>query len=137
MIQGVQDRTRSAIASMQSGTSTVEQGVVTTNQAGQALQRIIGMAEQVERMITQIAIAATQQAVAANESSSSLDAIHCLSHDNLGEIASTVTGIESLRATAVTLKKQVESFRLQAEPTSGKEIGPARRQAPLAPLRSL
>ncbi len=49
MIQGIQDRTRIAIASMQSGTGTVEQGVITTTQAGEALERIIGMAEQVDR----------------------------------------------------------------------------------------
>ena len=38
MIQGIQDRTRTAIASMESGTGTVEQGVATTNQAGESLQ---------------------------------------------------------------------------------------------------
>ena len=59
MIQGIQDRTRTAIASMQAAQGTVEQGVVTTNQAGEALERIIGMAERVDRMIAQIAIAAS------------------------------------------------------------------------------
>ena len=32
MIQGIQDRTHTAIASMESGTGTVEQGVATTHQ---------------------------------------------------------------------------------------------------------
>src|ERR1017187_598941 len=52
MIQGIQDRTNTAIASMASGTVTVQQGVVTTNRAGEALERIIGIAERVDRMIT-------------------------------------------------------------------------------------
>ena len=112
MIQGIQDRTRIAIASMAAGTVTVEQGVVTTNQAGEALERIIGMAERVDRMITQIAIAASQQAAAADQSSSSLDSIHTLSHENLTEMATTAAGIEALRATATTLERQVERFRL-------------------------
>jgi methyl-accepting chemotaxis protein len=116
MIQGIQDRTRSAIASMESGTGTVEQGVVTTTQAGEALERIIGMAERVDRMITQIAIAASQQAVAADQSSASLDAIHSLSHDNLTEMATTAAGIESLRTTAVTLEQQVDRFSLKSAP---------------------
>jgi methyl-accepting chemotaxis protein len=116
MIQGIQDRTRTAIASMQSGTGTVEQGVVTTNQAGEALERIIGMAERVDRMITQIAIAASQQAVAADQSSASLDAIHSLSHENLSEMATTAAGIESLRTTAVTLEQQVDRFSLKSTP---------------------
>ena len=42
MIGEIQERTRTAIASMQSGTGTVREGVVTTTQAGEALERIIG-----------------------------------------------------------------------------------------------
>jgi methyl-accepting chemotaxis protein len=117
MIQAVQARTHSAIASMAAGNVTVGQGVVTTNQAGEALERIIGMAERVERMITQIAIAASQQAAAADQSSSSLDSIHILSHQNLAEIATTAAGIEALRLTAATLESQVERFRLDTPPT--------------------
>jgi methyl-accepting chemotaxis protein len=116
MIQGIQDRTRTAIASMESGTGTVQQGVITTTQAGEALERIIGMAERVDRMITQIAIAASQQAAAADQSSASLDAIHSLSHENLTEMATTAAGIESLRTTAVTLEQQVDRFSLKSAP---------------------
>jgi methyl-accepting chemotaxis protein len=112
MIQGIQDRTRDAIAGMTAGNVTVQQGVVTTTQAGEALERIIGMAERVERMVTQIAIAASQQAAAADQSSSSLDSIHTLSHENLAEMATTTAGIETLRVTAATLERQVERFRL-------------------------
>jgi methyl-accepting chemotaxis protein len=118
MIKGVQDRTLTAIASMESGTGTVEQGVITTNQAGEALERIIGMAERVDRMITQIAIAASQQAIAADQSSASLDEIHSLSHENLSEMATTAAGIESLRTTAVALEQQVDRFSLKTFPHS-------------------
>ena len=112
MIQGIQDRTRTAIASMASGNSTVQQGVITTNQAGEALERIIGIAERVDRMIAQIAIADSQQAAAADQSSCSLDSIHTLSDDNLSEMTTTTAGIESLRATAAALEDQVDSFLL-------------------------
>jgi methyl-accepting chemotaxis protein len=114
MIQGIQDRTRTAIASMESGTETVQQGVITTTQAGEALEKIIGMAERVDRMIAQIAIAASQQAAAADQSSASLDSIHSLSHENLTEMATTAAGIESLRTTAVALEQQVDRFSLQS-----------------------
>jgi methyl-accepting chemotaxis protein len=101
---------------MRSGNATVEQGVATTHQAGEALERIIGMAERVERMITQIAIAAGQQAIAADQSSASLDSIHMLSNENLAELATTTAGIEQLQLTAVTLQTQVERFRLNLAP---------------------
>ena len=112
MIQGIQDRTRTAIASMASGTGTVQEGVVTTNKAGEALERIIGMAERVDRMITQIAIAASQQATAADQSSASLDSIHSLSNENLAEMSTTKAGIDSLRGTVVRLEKQVDRFQV-------------------------
>lgn len=115
MIQEIQDRTRVAIASMESGTGTVTQAVQTTNQAGEALELIIGMAERVDKMIAQIAIAASQQAAAADQSSASLDSIHSLTHENLIEMATTAEGIESLRSTAVTLEEQVDRFQLQSE----------------------
>jgi methyl-accepting chemotaxis protein len=118
MIQGIQDRTLTAIASMESGTGTVQQGVITTNQAGEALERIIGMAERVDRMIAQIAIAASQQTAAADQSSASLHSIHSLSHENLTEMATTAAGIESLRSTAVTLEQQVDRFSLRSAPDS-------------------
>jgi methyl-accepting chemotaxis protein len=132
MIQGIQNRTRTAIASMTSGTLTVEQGVVTTNQAGEALERIIEMAERVDRMIAQIAIAASQQAASADQSSSSLHSIHDLSHENLTEMATTTAGIESLRATAAALERQVDRFRLRApQPTfEARRASPARRALP-------
>lgn len=114
MIQEIQDRTRVAISSMESGTGTVQQGVLTTNQAGEALERIIGMAERVDKMITQIAIAASQQAAAADQSSASLDSIHSLSNENLAGMATTASGIESLRTTTVTLEEQVDRFRLRS-----------------------
>ena len=133
MIQGIQDRTRTAIASMASGTETVNQGVVTTSQAGEALERIIGMAERVDRMITQIAIAASQQAVAADQSSASLDSIHSLSHDNLTEMATTATGIESLRSTAVALEKQVDRFHLETAVRSPRRASEPIRTTAYAP----
>ena len=132
MIQEIQDRTKSAIASMAAGTGIVQEGVVTTTQAGEALERIIGMAERVDRMITQIAIAASQQAEAADQSSSSLDSIHTLSQENLSEMATTTSGIEHLRAIATSLEQQVERFRID-EPQPGfspKRASPRLRTLP-------
>jgi len=114
MIGGIQARTRIAIASMEQGTGTVKKGMETTTQAGEALERIIGMAERVDRMIAQIAIAAAQQAMAADQSSASLDSIHSLSNENVSEMATTAAGIETLRGTAVTLERQVDRFQVQA-----------------------
>ena len=119
MIGAVQDRIRSLMINSSQGTATVERGLKTTSQAGDALERIIGMAEQVDRMITQIAIAAAQQAMAADQSSASLDSIHSLSNDNVHEMATTAAGIETLRGSAVHLERQVDRFQTLASSSRG------------------
>jgi len=108
MILGIQQRTGAAMEEMVSGTKIVSGGMATTMQAGESLEKIIGMAERVDRMIAQIAIATAQQAAAADQSSASLDAIHALSGENLSEMATTAQGIEALREAAVAMERQVE-----------------------------
>src|SRR5215469_15071020 len=73
------------LTQMDAGTWTVNQGVETTNCAGEALKRIIQMADQVDSMIAQIA-AAMQQAAAARQSSESVDAINQLGEENAASI---------------------------------------------------
>jgi methyl-accepting chemotaxis protein len=113
MIRGVQQRTRTAIENMAGGRDAVTAGMETTQQAGDALERIIGMAEQVDRMIAQIAIAASQQAAAANQSSASLDEIHSLSSENVKDMAATADGIEDLRRTAEAMDRQLGRFGME------------------------
>ena len=93
MIQGIQNRTRSAIAAWPRATSPSSRVSSPPNRQARPSTRIIGMAERVDRTIAQIAIAASQQAAAANQSISALDAIHTLSHENLTDMATTTTGI--------------------------------------------
>ena len=91
------------------------------------------MTERVDRMIAQIAIAASQQAASADQSSSSLDSIHTLSHENLSEMATTTAGIEGLRATASALEHQVDRFRLntpQPPAVTAKFAPPTHRALP-------
>ena len=96
------------MAEVESGTKIAAEGSAATKLAGAALERIIGMAERVDRMIAQIAIATAQQAAAADQSSASLDAIHALSGENLEEMATTAQGVEALRGAAVAMERQVE-----------------------------
>ena len=112
MIRGIQERTGQAVASMSEGTETVAAGMVTTGSAGEALEKIIGMVEQVDRMIAQIAIASQQQSQSAKESSSSLSSIYQLGSENLSAMSLSVAGAEALRNSALNLERQIEHFRI-------------------------
>jgi len=118
-IRGIQQRTGEAVASMAEGTKTVAAGMATTGQAGAALEEIIGMAEQVDKMIAQIAVAAVQQTTAANESSLALHSIHRLGSENLIAMSSTVANAGALRNSAVDLERQIEQFQIGEESSAG------------------
>lgn len=112
MIRGIQERTGQAVASMSEGTETVAAGMVTTGSAGEALEKIIGMVEQVDRMIAQIAIASEQQSTSASNSSSALNSIYQLGSENLSAMSLSVAGAEALRNSALDLEQQIEHFRI-------------------------
>jgi methyl-accepting chemotaxis protein len=92
----------------------VEAGMTTTSRAGDALEKIIGMAEQVDKMIAQIAVSSQQQTSTASHSSSSLHSIYQLGSENLTAMSNSVTSAELLSNSAQDLKKQIEKFRLDA-----------------------
>ena len=130
MIRGIQERTGVAVASMAEGTATVEAGMVTTGRAGEALERIIGMAESVDKMISQIAVAAQQQTSTADDSSLALHSIHRLGSENLAAMVSSVGSASELRSSAVDLERQIERFHIHAGngAVSGETRGATRQQ---------
>jgi methyl-accepting chemotaxis protein len=112
MIHGIQERTGHAVASMSEGTEIVAAGVVTTGSAGEALEKIIGMVDQVDRMIAQIAIASQQQSSSAGNSSSALNSIYQLGNENLRAMNLSAAGADALRNSALDLEQQMERFRI-------------------------
>ena len=113
MIQGIQVHTRSAVEAMESGTTTVNEGVETTTRAGEALQRIIHMADQVDSMIAQIAAAAMQQSEAARQSSANVDIINRLGEENAASIPESNAIVNSVQSGAQRLQEHIANFRLE------------------------
>lgn len=113
MIQGIQVHTREAVEAMEAGTATVNEGVEINHKAGEALNRIIQMAEQVDSMIAQIATASMQQAEAARQSSESVDAINQLGEESAASIPATNAIVESVGQGARRLEEHIGKFRLE------------------------
>jgi methyl-accepting chemotaxis protein len=134
-IHGIQERTRTAVAGMAEGTATVEAGMITTGRAGEALDQIIGMAEQVDKMIAQIAVAAVQQTFTANESSLSLHSISRLGSENLIAMSSSVASAGALRNSAVDLERQIERFQIGEEHSAEDDRRDSRRDSSMSSPR--
>ena len=113
MIEGIRMHTRSAVEAMEGGTATVNEGVETTTRAGEALQRIIHMADQVDGMIAQIAAAAMQQSEAARQSSANVDIINRLGEENAAAIPESNAIVTSVQTGARRLQEHIANFRLE------------------------
>ena len=113
MIQGIQVHTRSAVDAMETGTATVNEGVETTTRAGEALQRIIHMADQVDNMIAQIAAASMQQSEAARQSSANVDIINRLGEENAASIPESNAIVNSVQTGAKRLQEHIANFKLE------------------------
>jgi methyl-accepting chemotaxis protein len=115
MVRGIQERTKNAVASMAEGTKSVATGIVTTSRAGEALETIIGMAEQADAMIAHIAVASVQQSATAEGSSSALSSIYRIGSENLTEMSASVLTADFLRDSALELEQQIERFNIGSD----------------------
>jgi methyl-accepting chemotaxis protein len=127
MIEGIRAHTLSAVDAMEAGTATVNEGVETTTRAGEALQRIIHMADQVDGMIAQIAAASMQQSEAARQSSANVDIINRLGEENAASIPESNAIVNSVQSGAKRLQEHIARFRLEEDRAAARKAYPAQR----------
>jgi len=112
MIKTVQEGTKAAVKSMQIGSQQVEEGVTSTARAGDSLQQIIKMSDDVGSMITHIATAATQQSAATEEVNQNMDQIAQLTKESAVAAQQSAKSCQALSDLALALQTMVGSFKL-------------------------
>src|SRR5579872_2559720 len=112
MIKNIQDETKIAVTAMEGGTKEVEEGVVSTGQAGDALKEIIHMSDEVGEMITHIATAATEQSSASEEINNNMEQIAKLVRESATGAQQSAKACQDLSGLALDLQKTVSNFRL-------------------------
>lgn len=113
MIRTVQQETTAAVTAMEDGTRQVEQGVLTTGRAGDALNQIIHVSEEVGEMITHIAAAATEQSSATEEINRNMEHIAKLVKESAVGAQQSAQACHDLSDLALDLQKLVSNFRLE------------------------
>lgn len=113
MIKNIQDETKTAVSAMEQGTKQVEEGVMSTAQAGDALKEIIMMADQVGEMITHIATAATEQSSASEQVNNNMDEIAKLVKESATGAQQSAKACQDLSGLALDLQKMVSNFKLE------------------------
>jgi methyl-accepting chemotaxis protein len=103
---------RNTAQAMNQGKQDVEAGVAGSRQAGEALERIIGMATKVGDMVTQIATAATEQSSATDEIQNSAQRIAEMATDSSDAANKSASACEQLSSLALRLQEIVGFFRV-------------------------
>ena len=110
MIRTVQQETRNAVETMQSGKTQVNNGVEITSQAGLVLDEIIQAAAKAGEMISQIAGTAAQQSNAVAEATSSIEQTSRISAESKVGAEKAARACDRLRELAERLQSTLFNF---------------------------
>jgi methyl-accepting chemotaxis protein len=123
MIQSIQ--TGRTVSAMQQGMKQVEEGVTSTSSAGDSLQEIIRMSEQIGKMIAQIATAASQQSSTTEQVNRRMDQIARLVNESARGTQSSAKACQELSELAMELQTMVGNFKLEDQSAGNvaREVG--------------
>ncbi|MBG0775595.1 MAG: heme NO-binding domain-containing protein [Desulfovibrionaceae bacterium] len=108
-VQTIQASSRQAMDSMQTTERQVRESTDLANQAGEALQGIMGNIEDMVMRVTQIATAAEQQSAAAEEINQSIEEIAAIAHEadeGAQQSAEATRGLAQLSQDLLTLSQE-------------------------------
>jgi methyl-accepting chemotaxis protein len=112
MIRNIQLETKTAAAAMEAGSKVVESGVESTTRAGDSLQGIIKMSEQVGDMVTQTATAANQQSATTEQINNNIEEIARIASSTESGVHQTADSLRGLSELALNLRQLVGQFCL-------------------------
>ena len=112
MIRQIQKDTRSAVSSMEQGTSQVGQGVALANKTGEALANIHSMINATAGMIQQIANATEEQSTATRQIASDLESMTQTTRQTTRGVFQSAKACHVLRVMAGDLQKLLGSFKV-------------------------
>lgn len=112
MIRQIQKDTRSAVSSMDQGTSQVGQGVALANKTGEALANIHSMINATAGMIQQIANATEEQSTATRQIASDLESMTQTTRQTTSGVFQSAKACHELRLLAGDLQNLVGSIKV-------------------------
>jgi methyl-accepting chemotaxis protein len=114
MISGIQKGTMTAVKSMESGIQQVDFGRELADKAGNHLNEIVAMSEQVLDMIQQIATASEEQSSVAEQISKNVEHISSVTRETAKSTEQSAVAAEDLYRQAEALQKVVSRFRVSS-----------------------
>ncbi|MBL8399280.1 MAG: methyl-accepting chemotaxis protein [Candidatus Accumulibacter sp.] len=112
MVEQIQNGTRSAVDSMETGVRQVGSGVDLADQAGDSINRIRDGAERVRQAVDHILAAIQQQSQAGNEIAGQIDGIARMSEESAAAVEKTAAAARQLQELSRSLHRAVAEFRV-------------------------
>jgi len=114
MIKSVQQQTGDAVKSMGEGINQVQAGQQLADRAGEALNEIVTMSNQVMRMVQEIAVASEQQSTAAEQISGNIQHIATVTKESVRGAEQAAAAAEELNRQAEAMNHMVEIFKINS-----------------------
>ncbi|MEA1979734.1 MAG: methyl-accepting chemotaxis protein [candidate division Zixibacteria bacterium] len=112
MIKGIQEGTKVAVASMETGTNEVSSGRELADKAGNSLNEVVNGSQRVMDMIQQIATATEEQSAAAEEISKNIEQVSLATKESAAGAGQAATASEELSRNAEGLQQIVARFKV-------------------------
>lgn len=112
MISAIQSETGNAVATMEKGSSEVNEGVALANQAGKSLQNINSSVKRVVDMIEQISESTRSQSETTNEITQRVEHIAEMAQENTVSVDETTHASHDLQELSGHLQQVVSRFKL-------------------------
>jgi methyl-accepting chemotaxis protein len=111
-IRRIQDDTLGAVAMMDEGTKTMEDGIRLADKAGESLNEIVGVSQTLVDMVTHIAAASEQQSSASEQIAKNVEAISKVTVETASGTHSIARAAEDLISLTENLQHMVGRFQL-------------------------
>jgi methyl-accepting chemotaxis protein len=118
MIKKIQVDTKGAVASMEEGTSKVDEGITLADKAGSSLSQIVAVSQKVTDMVAQIAAASEQQSSASEQISKNVEAISSVTSETAQGVSQIARAAEDLNRLTEALQHLVSRFNLNTDVTA-------------------
>jgi methyl-accepting chemotaxis protein len=111
MVSSIQNGTRDAVSSMQTGVAQVGNGVELANQAGDSINRIRDGAMRVTSVVNDISGSIVEQSIASNDIAQKLELIAQMSEESAAAVRHTADAARHLQTLSSALHQTVSKFR--------------------------
>jgi len=110
MIEKIQDGTRSAVTSMESGVAQVGNGVALANKAGESITHIMSGASRVVQVVSDISDSLKEQSVASNDIAKNVESIAQMTEENSAAVQETAVAAHYLETLSASLQRSIGRF---------------------------